>query len=150
MSNKSNFDNSFKRNSFNDTNMVSLDYNQPFNKIVIDMANLYQKKNQDYGNAFGNLFDEYGLTYAIMHLHEKLNRIKAVHKNNNANNESIKDSLIDLANYAVMTLVELNKSSDTILNVYEPIIKPYKEYNDPIDNNLKSYSKKIDKEFKDL
>ena len=47
-----------------------------------------------------------------MHLHEKLNRIKSVHKNNNANNESIKDSLIDLANYAVMSIVELDNQSD--------------------------------------
>ena len=92
----------------NQTNLISLDYNKPFNKIVIDMANLYQKKNEDYGNAFGELFYEYGLNYSIMHLHEKLNRIKSVHKNNKHNNESIKDSLIDLANYAVMTLVEFN------------------------------------------
>lgn len=92
----------------NSNNNISLDYNVPFNKIVIDMANLHEKKNKDYGNAFGQLFNEYGLNYSIMHLHEKLNRIKSVHKNNSANNESIKDSLIDLANYAVMTLVELN------------------------------------------
>lgn len=96
------------------SNNVTLDYNQPFNKIVFDMANLYQKKNQDYGNAFGQLFSEYGMNYSIMHLHEKLNRIKSVHKNNNTNNESIKDSLIDLANYAVMTLVELINQENEI------------------------------------
>lgn len=82
--------------------------NDPFNKIIIDMAILHDKKNQDYGNAFGQLFNEYGLNLSIMHLHEKLNRIKSVHKNNSANNESIKDSLIDMANYAIMTIVELN------------------------------------------
>ena len=112
-------------NDMCETDMVSIDYNKPFNKIVVDMANLYQKKNEDYGNAFGDLFNEYGLTYSIMHLHEKLNRIKAVHKNNNANNESIKDSLIDLANYAVMTLVELNKSDENlnVSKVSKPVIK---------------------------
>ena len=119
-----------------ETDMVSIDYSKPFNKIVIDMANLYQKKNEDYGNAFGDLFNEYGLTYSIMHLHEKLNRIKAVHKNNSANNESIKDSLIDLANYAVMTLVELNKPDEN-LNVSKPVIKAYTVNHIPIDNNLK-------------
>ena len=95
----------------NSDNIPIIDENLPFNKIIIDMAKLYQAKNQDYGNAFESLFNEYGLDYAIMHLHEKLNRIKSVHKNNKHNNESIKDSLIDIANYAVMTLVELNKQN---------------------------------------
>ena len=97
-------------NSEFETNSI-INENLPFNKIIIDMAKLYQAKNQDYGNAFETLFNEYGLNYAIMHLHEKLNRIKSVHKNNKHNNESIKDSLIDIANYAVMTLVELNKQN---------------------------------------
>jgi hypothetical protein len=108
-----NFNSSCNENTCSSNN-VTLDYNQPFNKIVFDMANLYQKKNQDYGNAFGQLFSEYGMNYSIMHLHEKLNRIKSVHKNNNTNNESIKDSLIDLANYAVMTLVELINQENEI------------------------------------
>lgn len=110
-----NFNSSCNENTCSSNN-VTLDYNQPFNKIVFDMANLYQKKNQDYGNAFGQLFSEYGMNYSIMHLHEKLNRIKSVHKNNNTNNESIKDSLIDLANYAVMTLVELINQENEIKN----------------------------------
>ena len=89
-----------------------IDIAKPFNKIIFEMAELYEKKNQDYGNAFGQLFNEYGINYAIMHLHEKLNRIKSVTKNNKHNNESIKDSLIDMANYAIMTIIELNNQND--------------------------------------
>ena len=133
-----------------ETDMVSIDYNKPFNKIVIDMANLYQKKNEDYGNAFGDLFNEYGLTYSIMHLHEKLNRIKAVHKNNSANNESIKDSLIDLANYAVMTLVELNHQEQLKLIERKPKKTYINNYDSIGNNNLKEYSDKIDITFNDL
>lgn len=88
-----------------------LDTNKDFDKVLYNMKTLHDSKNGDYGNAFEKLFQEYGLVYAIAHLDEKLYRIKSVHKNNKANNESIKDSLIDLANYAVMTLIELNKSN---------------------------------------
>ena len=87
----------------------SFNLNEPFDKVLYQMKTLREAKNKDYGNAFGELFNEYGLNYSIMHLHEKLNRIKSVHKNNKANNESIKDSLIDLANYAIMTAIYIKK-----------------------------------------
>jgi hypothetical protein len=125
-------------------NIKKIDVSKPFNNIVYEMASLYEKKNQDYGNAFGELFNEYGLNYSIMHLHEKLNRIKSVHKNNNANNESIKDSLIDLANYAVMSIVELNKQFD-INNVKsnndnnnDVVIALYNK-NNPVNDDTNAY-----------
>ena len=93
----------------NNNNTFNLNLNDPFEKTIIEMAKLRRAKNKDYGNAFDDLFHEYGLQYSIMHLHEKLNRIKTVHKNNKANNESIKDSLIDLANYAIMTYILMDK-----------------------------------------
>lgn len=98
----------------NNNNAFNLNLNDPFEKTIIEMAKLRRAKNKDYGNAFDVLFNEYGLLYSIMHLHEKLNRIKAVHKNNKANNESIKDSLIDLANYAIMTYILMDKPSINI------------------------------------
>lgn len=126
-------------------NIKKIDVSKPFNNIVYEMASLYEKKNQDYGNAFGELFNEYGLNYSIMHLHEKLNRIKSVHKNNNANNESIKDSLIDLANYAVMSIVELNNQSD-INNVKsnndnnnDVVIALYNYKNNPVSDDTNAY-----------
>ena len=105
-------------NSFIDTSnkidtpnkQPSFNLNEPFDKVLYQMKTLREAKNKDYGNAFGELFNEYGLNYSIMHLHEKLNRIKSVHKNNKANNESIKDSLIDLANYAIMTYIEMDNT----------------------------------------
>lgn len=125
-------------------NIKKIDVSKPFNNIVYEMASLYEKKNQDYGNAFGELFNEYGLNYSIMHLHEKLNRIKSVHKNNNANNESIKDSLIDLANYAVMSIVELNNQSDikSINNDNDNndvVIALYNNKNNPVSDDTNAY-----------
>ena len=106
------FDGYMCSNSFINTldKQPSFNLNDPFDKVLYQMKTLREAKNKDYGNAFGELFNEYGLNYSIMHLHEKLNRIKSVHKNNKANNESIKDSLIDLANYAIMTYIEMDNN----------------------------------------
>ena len=110
----------------NNNNTFNLNLNDPFEKTIIEMAKLRRAKNKDYGNAFDDLFHEYGLQYSIMHLHEKLNRIKAVHKNNKANNESIKDSLIDLANYAIMTYILMDDVKPLNIDIQTEInTKPY-------------------------
>ena len=79
-------------------------------KNICDSLNdLYKKKNQDYGDSFGKSYKEYGLTMACIRLEDKLNRLKSLNKNGNAQvkEESIQDTLMDLANYAIMTILEL-------------------------------------------
>lgn len=51
------------------------------------------------------------MTYPIIHMQEKLNRIEALQKkNNDVKGETYIDSLKDLANYAILTLVEIEFS----------------------------------------
>ena len=79
-------------------------------KNICDSLNdLYKKKNQDYGDSFSKSYKEYGLTMSCIRLEDKLNRLKSLNKNGNAQvkDESIQDTLMDLANYAIMTLIEL-------------------------------------------
>lgn len=78
-------------------------------KICDSLNELYEKKNQDYGDSFGKSYKEYGLTMSLIRLEDKLNRLKSLNKNGNAQvkDESIQDTLMDLANYAIMTLIEL-------------------------------------------
>ena len=79
-------------------------------KNICDSLNdLYKKKNQDYGDSFEKSYKEYGLTMSLIRLEDKLNRLKSLNKNGNAQvkDESIQDTLMDLANYAIMTLIEL-------------------------------------------
>ena len=79
-------------------------------KNICDSLNdLYKKKNQDYGDSFSKSYKEYGLTMSLIRLEDKLNRLKSLNKNGNAQvkDESIQDTLMDLANYAIMTLIEL-------------------------------------------
>ena len=77
-------------------------------KICEELNALYARKNADYGDSFGKSFAEYGLTMACIRLEDKLNRIKALtRKTAQVSDESIDDTLRDLANYAIMTLVEM-------------------------------------------
>lgn len=82
-----------------------------FSSICDDMLKTYIAKNKDYGNSFEILFKKYGMTYPIIHMQEKLNRIEALQeKENEVSGETYVDSLKDLANYAILTLVELELS----------------------------------------
>lgn len=77
-------------------------------KICEELNALYARKNADYGDSFGKSFKEYGLTMACIRLEDKLNRIKALrNKDAQVADESITDTLMDLANYSIMTLVEM-------------------------------------------
>lgn len=79
-------------------------------KICMSLNELYARKNADYGDSFGKSFTEYGLTMACIRLEDKLNRIKALTKQKaQVSDESIVDTLMDLANYSIMTLVELSQ-----------------------------------------
>lgn len=77
-------------------------------QICMKLNELYARKNADYGDSFGKSFLEYGLTMACIRLEDKLNRIKSLTKQAaQVSDESIVDTLMDLANYSIMTLVEL-------------------------------------------
>jgi len=81
-----------------------------FKRITEWMADTFKAKNHDYGNSFSKLFAKYGMKYAIMHLEEKLNRIETLsEKEGQVKQESINDSLMDAANYCILTLIELEK-----------------------------------------
>lgn len=74
---------------------------------------LYERKNHDYGDSFAKSFEEYGMAMPCIRLEDKLNRLKALTKNTaKVSDESIEDTLMDLANYAIMTLVERKRMID--------------------------------------
>lgn len=82
-----------------------------FKSICEDMLETYKAKNADYGDSFKKLFEKYGMTYPIIHMQEKIARIEALQKkNNDVKGETYLDSLKDLANYAILTLIEIEFS----------------------------------------
>lgn len=74
---------------------------------------VYTKKNHDYGDSFHQTFLEEGFAMARIRLTDKLNRFKALTRTNEkkkVNDESLQDTLIDLANYALMTIMEMREA----------------------------------------
>lgn len=81
-----------------------------FEDVTINLRNLYDAKNRDYGDSFGQSFQKWGLPMACIRLGDKLNRLEsfAQKKDMKVEDESVEDTLMDMANYAIMTLVEMN------------------------------------------
>lgn len=68
------------------------------------LYNLYSKKSVDYGNSFFDTLDEFGFVSGLTRVTDKYNRIKQLYKSNKSliKDESMQDTLIDLATYCVM------------------------------------------------
>ena len=70
---------------------------------------VYKAKNHDYGDSFGDTFKKLGIISAVTRLSDKMNRLMslAVKHDAQVKDEKIEDTLLDMANYAIMTLIEL-------------------------------------------
>jgi hypothetical protein len=71
---------------------------------------LFKKKNADYGDAFA----KYGIIGVLMRIEDKIQRSLSITKNgvNLVNDEGIRDTLLDLHNYAAMALMLIDESPD--------------------------------------
>ena len=87
-----------------------------FRTIVNEMADLYEKKNSNYGDSFGQLFEELGPTAGLVPLWNKLHRATSLIKGDKNNFESLEDTFKDLACYAIMNLIEMEAQKDKKCN----------------------------------
>ena len=89
---------------------------EAFTRKAVEIIELYAKKNKDYGNAFHASFIKWGIMYLLSRLDDKLNRLTTITKNGSTavTEESVKDTLMDIAAYALMGLVELEKQNETV------------------------------------
>lgn len=120
----------FEREQFSDTyrrifvssgdtencNQSKSDFNgngSSFSSILKEMQELYEKKNHDYGNSFSKTVQEFGFKPAIARINEKFERVKQMVKGEQMQvNESMRDNLIDIANYCVLTIVEIDNQTN--------------------------------------
>lgn len=80
--------------------------------ILNEIKDTYIAKNADYGNSFEEQYKEHGLLSAVIRLDDKMRRLKQLSKNEvKVKSESVKDTLLDMANYAVMTVMELDSET---------------------------------------
>lgn len=94
------------------TRPVLPDNVKQFFDITAKMANTYRAKNHDYGNSFEQSLDKFGLVASVVRLGDKMNRIESLTKKEaQVKDESIKDTLLDMANYAIMTVMWMDKKS---------------------------------------
>ena len=75
--------------------------------IQQEALELFTRKNIDYGDAFA----KYGVIGVLMRIEDKIQRSMSITKNgvNLINDEGIRDTLIDLHNYAAMALMLLDE-----------------------------------------
>ena len=77
-----------------------------------EQNHLYDQKNHDYGDSFHTTYLEEGMAMPRIRLGDKLNRFKTLTKGMETaqvKDESIRDTLVDLANYAIMTIMEIDE-----------------------------------------
>lgn len=78
-------------------------------KLLDNLHNLYIVKNHDYGDSVHDTYKKYGLTSFLVRMEDKLNRVRTLNQNTDIQvpTEKIEDTLLDLANYAILAVIEL-------------------------------------------
>ena len=82
-------------------------------KQVQDEARtLFQKKNADYGDSFAT----YGPVGVLVRMGDKISRLNSITSKgvNLVNTESLRDTLIDLHNYAAMAVLLIDEGKDIV------------------------------------
>lgn len=80
---------------------------EQFKQITEHMHETFICKNHDYGNSFEQSCEEFGIVAAVVRMNDKMNRIKSLydHAEMAKVNEKLEDTLLDLANYCILTVM---------------------------------------------
>jgi hypothetical protein len=92
---------------------------QHMKKIQAEGLELFIRKNADYGDSY----KQHGLVGVLVRLQDKINRAMHVSKHSIHVNESLRDTLIDLHNYAAMAIMESES---------EPLSLPIRTFDPPL------------------
>ena len=90
--------------------------NNKFIKYTNYLADTLQEKNLAYGDSFTKTMDNWGLEALGIRLSDKLSRIASLVKQGKLkeNDESLEDTLLDLAGYAVLGIKYLKEHKDEL------------------------------------
>lgn len=74
-------------------------------EIAVEVAELVEKKNKDYGNSFDKTLAEYGDTAYFLRIEDKLSRLKSLSKKEaSVADESVEDTLKDIIGYTLLMI----------------------------------------------
>jgi hypothetical protein len=95
---------------------MTTEYNskvERFKQLTGEMCALYARKNKDYGDSFTEMYKEWGAMYPMSRMQEKLRRATQILRSGEAQvkEEKVTDTLLDLANYALMTIMEIKEGN---------------------------------------
>ena len=93
-----------------------------YKENLVKLEELFNKKQEAFEDTFSSLFKKYGLIGTTIKISDKFSKLQKLLLINNSN-ETIKKYLLDIANYCMLTLVELDK-----LEKNSNIIKDTNEY----------------------
>ena len=101
-------------------------------KITEEMTKLYEKKNNDYGDSVSDTYNKFGIDAYLVRMYDKLNRVYNLTRPNQESkvkDETIEDTLMDLANYAILAMIELkDKKSELVEEAKEPQVLLEEDY----------------------
>lgn len=85
--------------------------NEELHKEFLDyLHNLYITKNNDYGSSVHDTYLKYGMSAYLIRIEDKLNRARNLTlKSQMVDDEKMEDTLLDLANYAILAAMELRQ-----------------------------------------
>lgn len=86
-----------------------------FEEIALSLSDLYSKKNPVYGNSFERSLKKYGKISGLTRISDKFNRLEKIITNPDieTNDESLEDTLLDLASYCIMLKMALENANET-------------------------------------
>lgn len=83
---------------------------EKFEKITKEMVDLYKRKNADYGGSITDTYNRYGDVSFRTRIRDKLNRWDSLsEKKSQVTDEKIRDTLMDLANYSILAIIEMER-----------------------------------------
>jgi hypothetical protein len=103
-----NFVNCIKQNRYKSKSPIyTMDRVEQLKKVQLEALALFTKKNADYGDAFA----KFGVIGVLMRIEDKIQRAISITKNgiNLVDDETLRDTMIDLHNYSAMTMMLLDE-----------------------------------------
>ena len=79
-----------------------------------ELARVLKEKNKKYGDSFSKTADEYGNAVLLLRIQDKLNRLKKLlilKENFSGLEESVEDTFLDLAGYAVLSSIYIKNKN---------------------------------------